>query len=247
MAHIKIENLSLSYPVIRVGSTIREAAVYGMTGGLIKRGPGISTVEAIRNLTMDIQSGDRIGLLGHNGAGKSTLLRTMAGIYQASSGTLDIDGRIGSMLDIGFGIDPEETGWENLRFVFNLIAEDRSKIPELIQEIADFTELGEFLYMPVRTYSAGMQMRLSFGIATASSPNILLMDEVIGAGDAGFYVKAEQRLQRIADTAEIIVLATHSLDLITSWCTKVAWLEKGEMLEFGPTEEIMKKYIAAVS
>lgn len=247
MSHIKIENLCLSYPVIRVGASLRQAAMSGMTGGLIKRGRDVSTVQAIRNLTMDIQSGDRVGLIGHNGAGKSTLLRVLAGIYRASSGHLDVEGQVGSMLDIGFGVDPEETGWENLRFIFDLIAEDRSQIPKLINEVAEFTELGEFLNMPVRTYSSGMQMRLSFGVATATSPNILLMDEVIGAGDASFYVKAEQRLQKIADTAEIIVLATHSIDLITSWCTKVAWMDKGELREFGPTEDVIANYIAATT
>lgn len=245
MAHIRLENLSLSYPVIRVGASLRRLAMSGMTGGLITQGRDVSTVAAISDMTLSIESGDRVGLIGHNGAGKSSLLRVLAGIYKPSSGTMDIEGRVGSLLDVGFGIDPEETGWENLRFVFDLIAKDRESIPELIEEVAEFTELGEFLSMPVRTYSSGMQMRLSFGIATAMLPSILLMDEVIGAGDASFYVKAEQRLQKITDTAEIIVLATHSIDLITSWCTKVVWMEKGRVVEFGPTEAVLERYIAA--
>lgn len=243
MARIEISNLSLSYPVIQVGASLRRVAMSGMTGGLIKRGRDISTIEAIRNLSLTIESGDRIGLIGHNGAGKSTLLRVLAGIYKPNSGVLNIEGRIGSLLDVGFGIDPEETGWDNLKFVFDMIAEDRTEIPALIDEVAEFTELGEFLSMPVRTYSAGMQMRLSFGIATAMSPNILLMDEVIGAGDASFYVKADERLQKLAQTSEILVLATHSADLITSWCNKVAWMEKGEIVQFGEAKEVIDNYL----
>lgn len=245
MAHIEIENLSLSYPVIKVGASLRQVAMSGMTGGLIKRGKDVSTVAAIHDVSLKIESGDRVGLIGHNGAGKSTLLRVLAGIYTPSSGRVEISGKVGTLLDLGFGIDPEETGWENLRFVFDLIAEDRSQIDSLIADVAEFTELGEFLSMPVRTYSAGMQMRLSFGIATAMSPNVLLMDEVIGAGDASFYVKAEQRLLSITETAEILVLATHSIDLINSWCTKVIWMDKGEIVEFGETEAVVKKYLEA--
>jgi ABC-2 type transport system ATP-binding protein len=244
MARIEVKNLSLAYPVVRVGASLRRVAMSGMTGGLIKRGRDISTVQAVQDLSMTIESGDRVGLIGHNGAGKSTLLRVLAGIYKPSSGILNVDGRIGSLLDIGFGIDPEETGWENLQFVFDMIAEDRNEIPALIEEVAEFTELGEFLNMPVRTYSTGMQMRLSFGIATAMSPSILLMDEVIGAGDASFYLKAEERLQKLAKTAEIIVLATHSIDLITSWCTKVAWMEKGEIVKFGEAQAVIDEYLA---
>lgn len=247
MARIELKNLSLTYPVVNVGASIRRAAMSGLTGGFIQRGRDVSLVEAIRDMTLTIQSGDRVGLVGHNGAGKSTLLRVLAGIYKPTKGAVSIEGRVGSLLDIGFGIDPEETGWQNLMFVFKMISRDVEQRTALIDDVAEFTELGEFLHMPVRTYSTGMQMRLSFGIATAMSPNILLMDEMISAGDASFYAKAQLRLQKMTESADILVLASHSTELIKSWCNKVAWLEKGEVRAFDHADMVLDEYMASVS
>ena len=247
MATIELTNLSLTYPVINVGASIRRVAMSGLTGGFIKRGRDVSMVQAIRNITLKIESGDRVGLIGHNGAGKSTLLRVLAGIYKPTTGLISIEGRIGSLLELGFGIDPEETGWQNLTFVFKMISLDAQQRAVLIEDVAEFTELGEFLHMPVRTYSTGMQMRLSFGIATALSPNILLMDEMISAGDASFYAKAEKRLQKMTDTADILVLASHSTDLIASWCNKAVWMEKGEVRAFDDVEIVMDEYLSSVT
>ncbi len=247
MASIELKNLSLTYPVVNVGASIRRAAMSGLTGGFIQRGRDVSLVEAIRDITLTIQSGDRVGLVGHNGAGKSTLLRVLAGIYKPTRGAVTIEGRVGSLLDIGFGIDPEETGWQNLMFVFKMISRDAEQRTALIDDVAEFTELGEFLHMPVRTYSTGMQMRLSFGIATATSPNILLMDEMISAGDASFYTKAQLRLQKMTESADILVLASHSTELIKSWCNKVAWLEKGEVRAFDHADTVLDEYMASVS
>jgi len=246
MASIELKDLSLTYPVVNVGASIRRAAMSGLTGGFIQRGRDVSLVEAIRDMTLTIQSGDRVGLVGHNGAGKSTLLRVLAGIYKPTRGAVSIEGRVGSLLDIGFGIDPEETGWQNLMFVFKMMSRDAEQRTALIDDVAEFTELGEFLHMPVRTYSTGMQMRLSFGIATAMSPNILLMDEMISAGDASFYAKAQLRLQKMTESADILVLASHSTELIKSWCNKVAWLEKGEVRAFDHADRVLDEYMASV-
>ena len=247
MARIDLKHLSLSYPVINVGASIRRVAISSMTGGLIQRGRDVSLVEAIRDITLTIQSGDRVGLIGHNGAGKSTLLRVLAGIYKPTQGTVSIEGRVGSLLDIGFGIDPEETGWQNLLFISKMMCRDAEQRASLIEDVAEFTELGEFLHMPVRTYSTGMQMRLSFGIATAMSPNILLMDEMISAGDASFYAKAQLRLQKMTESADILVLASHSTELIASWCNKVIWLQKGEVRAFGDAEKVLDDYSNSVN
>lgn len=247
MASIELKNLSLTYPVVNVGASIRRAAMSGLTGGFIQRGRDVSLVEAIRDVTLTIQSGDRVGLVGHNGAGKSTLLRVLAGIYKPTRGAVSIEGRVGSLLDIGFGIDPEETGWQNLIFVFKMMCRGAERRAALIDDVAEFTELGEFLHMPVRTYSTGMQMRLSFGIATAMSPNILLMDEMISAGDASFYAKAQLRLQKMTESADILVLASHSTELIKSWCNKVAWLEKGAVRAFDHADTVLDEYMASVS
>ena len=247
MARIELKNLFLNYPVINVGTSIRRAAMSGMTGGLIQRGRDVSVVEAIRDITLTMQSGDRVGLVGHNGAGKSTLLRVLAGVYKPTRGAVNIEGHIGSLLDIGVGIDPEETGWQNLMFVSKMMCRDAEQRAALIEDVAEFTELGEFLHMPVRTYSTGMQMRLSFGIATAMSPNILLMDEMISAGDASFYAKAQRRLQQMTESADIVVLASHSTELIKSWCNKVAWLEKGELRVFDDAGLVLDEYAASVN
>lgn len=204
-------------------------------------------VEAIRDITLTIESGDRVGLIGPNGAGKSTLLRVLAGIYKPSRGSISIKGSIGSLLDIGFGIDPEETGWQNLMFVFKMLSRNAEHRASLIEDVADFTELGDFLHMPVRTYSTGMQMRLSFGIATAMSPHILLMDEMISAGDASFYAKAQRRMRQMTDSADILILASHSPDLITSWCNKAVWLDKGEVRAFDAVEIVMDEYSSSVN
>jgi lipopolysaccharide transport system ATP-binding protein len=242
MARISLENVTLAYPAVRAGSSMRVEILKQMTGGLVESKSDLTQVKAIRSLSVEIRDGDRVGFVGHNGAGKSTLLKVMAGIYKPDSGRVTVEGKIGSLLDHGLGIDPEETGWENLRFYFNLFSEDHSQTDALALEVAEFTELGEFLNLPVRTYSAGMHMRLSFGLATAMKPTILLMDEVIGAGDAGFYVKAEDRLNKMAESAKIIVLATHSADLITSWCNKVVWMEKGTIKQIGTPDEILQPY-----
>lgn len=247
MAHIELKNLSLSYPVVNDGASFRRAVMSGMTGGVIKRGRDHSLIEALRGINLTIQSGDRVGLVGHNGAGKSTLLRVLAGIYKPTGGAVSIEGYVGSLLDIGFGIDPEETGWQNLRFVCKLMCSDVERQTAMINDIAEFTELGDFLDMPVRTYSAGMSMRLSFGIATATSANILLMDEVIGTGDASFYQKAEQRLHKVMAGADILVMATHSTHLISTWCNKAVWLDKGSLVASGEANAVLESYQNAVA
>lgn len=245
MARIEINNLSLTYPAIKHGSSLRNEIMQGIIGGILAREKNQSLIQinAINDLSFNFEDGDRVGLIGHNGAGKTTLLKAIAGIYQPSSGSIKIEGSVGTLFDHGLGIDPEETGRENILFYLRLSCPGVTDFRLMEQEVADFTELGEFLDLPVRTYSAGMKIRLTFGLATVISSSILLMDEVIGAGDAGFYKKAEQRLKKISDAARIIILATHSLDLIREWCNRVIWMEKGTIKLSGTTDEVVSEYV----
>lgn len=245
MACVEINNLTLTYPAIKHGSSLRNEIMQGVIGGVLarKNDESLIQINAINNFSFRFEDGDRVGLIGHNGAGKTTLLKAIAGIYRPTSGSIRIDGSIGTLFDHGLGIDPEETGRENILFYLRLSCPDVTDFRAMAQEVAEFTELGEFLDLPVRTYSAGMKIRLTFGLATVTSSSILLMDEVIGAGDAGFYIKAEQRLKKISDAARIIILATHSIDLIREWCQKVVWMEKGTIKLAGTTDDVIAEYL----
>jgi ABC-type polysaccharide/polyol phosphate transport system ATPase subunit len=181
-------------------------------------------------------------VIGHNGAGKTTLLRLIAGIYPPSNGTVHIDGKVYALLGSMMATNPDATGYENIRIAANLYGWPRAKLDEAVQDIEEFTELGEYLALPTRVYSAGMQARLSFAVGTAQSPDILVIDEGIGAGDARFQEKAEKRVKNFMSRAKIIVLASHSIALCRSVCSKVLVLEKGKQIFFGEIDEGLERY-----
>jgi ABC-type polysaccharide/polyol phosphate transport system ATPase subunit len=193
---------------------------------------------------MNIQAGDRVALIGSNGAGKTTLLRVMAGIYEPVSGTVTSRGRISPMFDIGLGIDQEISGYENIRLRGLILGLRPDEIEERMQDIIDFTELGDYLDIPVRTYSSGMMTRLTFAVATCFAPEILLMDEWIMAGDAGFISKAEHRIQRFVEKASIMVLASHSQAICRRFCNRGIWMETGQVRAIGPIDDILDQYAA---
>jgi ABC-type polysaccharide/polyol phosphate transport system ATPase subunit len=199
-------------------------------------------VDALTQISLHLQSGDRLGLIGHNGAGKSTLLRILAGIYEPSVGKVNINGSIGAMLDITLGMDPEATGYENIRIRGMILGLSKSEIEQIIPDIEEFTEMGSFLSMPVKTYSSGMTVRLAFAISTAIAPDILLMDEAIGAGDAHFMEKAQKRLENFVHQSEILVLASHSNAAIRQFCNKALWLEHGRVHMFDDVETVVSAY-----
>ena len=250
MANITVENLFLSYPVILERASIRKAVINTLLGGLISRTEDrskIITVDAIRGISFEISDGERVGLIGHNGAGKTSLLRVLATIYQPTSGLVKIKGQVESLIDVGFGLEPEETGRENIKFILTLLGKPQSELDAEVEEIINFTELGEFIDLPVRTYSTGMSTRLSFAIATNIQPEILLMDEVIGAGDLRFQEKAEKRIEEMTKRTKIIFLASHSEGLIKDWCNKVIWMEKGTIVDIGTPEEMWSGYIKSAT
>lgn len=201
------------------------------TGGRLgSNEQGRVVVRALRNICLDLNEGDRLGVVGHNGAGKSTLLRVISGVYEPIEGFLDIKGKVTSMIDLGLGMDGEATGIENIYLRGALLGFNRHWLSSKVSDIVDFAGLGDFIRMPLRTYSTGMQMRLAFSISTLAQPEILLMDEWLTVGDADFQEKAQQRLEEIIKKTSILVIATHSPELVQHVCNRVIRLERGALL-----------------
>ena len=260
MLQIIARNISMEFPVYDVrGRSLRHALVIDR---IVKRAPqktldivggeiicnerGQVVVKALNDLSFEINEGDRVGLLGHNGAGKTTLLRTLSGIFEPLHGELTVSGRVTPMFNLMDGVDMDSTGFEAIRSRAILLGLSQAEIAERTNDIAEFTELGDYLSMPVRTYSTGMMVRLSFAAATAIRPEILLMDEIIGAGDAYFIEKAQARLSEYLDTAGIIVIATHSMDIIRQMCNKAILLHKGHIIDIGEVEQVIESYDRAL-
>jgi ABC-type polysaccharide/polyol phosphate transport system ATPase subunit len=251
MTSIVLDRVCVEFPIYDSDRSLRKLLFRAGVGGVV-RNDGTRrnrlTIRALDNLSFELHEGDRLGLIGHNGAGKSTLLRVMSGSYRPSSGTIRISGEVASLLTLGVGFDVEDTGLENIYTSCLFYGMSPAQIRLKIAEIADFTELGEYLRMPVRTYSSGMQVRLSFAIATAIDPDILLLDEVLGAGDAQFMIKAERRIGQLMERASLMVLASHSNAVIHQLCNKAIFLRTGHIEEFGPVDTVIaayEKYVAA--
>lgn len=243
MSSIEIRNVHLDYPIVGMGNRSLKTHILGAaTGGLISSGESVAIVKALRDVSLSLTEGDRLGLVGHNGAGKSTLLKIMAGIYQPTSGFVRVNGRIVSTLNISLGMEPEATGFENIVIRGLLLGMKRTEIYQKLDEIAAFTELGEYLDLPVRIYSSGMATRLAFATVTAMDADILLMDEVIGTGDASFMDKAERRLNEFLNRSKIIVLASHSDSVIQRFCNKALLLEHGHVASGGSVDEVLSLY-----
>ncbi len=243
-AKIKFENVNLSYPIYEnTGSrSLKSTLLKIRVGGKINKKSKIPEVKALSDLTFELKDGDKLGLIGHNGAGKTTLMRAIAGIYTPNSGDYIIQGSVQCMLDVYMGLDPYLTGFENIKVRAVLMGIKKKDIPVLINDIAEFTELGDFLAIPVRTYSSGMQLRLAFALSTAVHADILAIDEVIGTGDASFRAKAEVRLTEFMHKAKIVLMSSHENEVIRKHCNKVMWLEHGKVKMLGETEEILNLY-----
>ena len=245
MAHVKLEHVSVDFPVFGAAKNLRLALIGGLTGGKIlpkSMQTKAVIVKAIEDISLELKSGDRIGLVGHNGAGKSTLLRVFAGVYQPTSGTIDIKGRITPLLNQTPGIENEDSGYENIITIGMLLGMSLVEITEKAPKIVEFSGLGDYIHLPIRTYSSGMQARLGFSICTALEPGVLLLDEGIGAADAQFAEKASKRVKDMIEQTEILVLASHSDALIESMCNRAALIHHGRLMELGPVDEVMKAY-----
>jgi lipopolysaccharide transport system ATP-binding protein len=226
---IAVTDLTIRFPVYGVDAkSLKKHLARVTVGGRL--GPsmaGATEVTAISHLNLELKAGDRLGLIGHNGSGKTTLLRALSGAYEPDEGTIDVHGRIAALLNLGLGIDPSATGYDNIRLRGRIAGLSAKEIDERMDEIAEFTGLGPFLAMPVKTYSAGMQARLAFSAATAVEADVLLMDEWISVGDADFQKLAHKRLLNLVERAGILVLATHDVDLLRLYCNKVMRMEGG--------------------
>lgn len=231
MAHIEFKNVFVDIPIYNARNrSLRNRLVQLATGGQLDTDAnGHVVVRALDNLNFTFNDGERVGIIGHNGAGKSTLLRVLSGVYAPTSGTVLVEGKVGSLIDIGLGIDPEFTGRENVYFRGRLLGISKAEIGSKIDEIIEFSELGNFFDMPLRTYSSGMHLRLAFAVSTLLRPEILLMDEWLSVGDHKFTHKAQERLKNLVDSSNILVIATHSRELILKTCTRVIWLEHGKI------------------
>jgi ABC-type polysaccharide/polyol phosphate transport system ATPase subunit len=215
-------------------------------GGQIGRGEtGRVVIKALDGISFELREGDRVGLLGHNGSGKTTLLRAMAGIYEPVSGAMRINGRTFPLFDVQLGMDPDATGVENIWMRGKLLGLNAQQINDAVDDIADFTELGEYLYMPMRTYSTGMMLRLAFAISTAITPEILILDEMIGTGDAAFIARADARLKGFLARAGILVIASHAMPILRQWCNQGMLLEHGKLVASGPLEDVIARYIGS--
>jgi len=226
---ISVTGLTIRFPVYGVDakSLKKHLARVTVGGRLGSSMAGATEVTAISNLNLELKAGDRLGLIGHNGSGKTTLLRALSGAYEPDEGAIDVHGRIAALLNLGLGIDASATGYDNIRLRGRIAGLSSKEIDERMDEIAEFTGLGPFLAMPVKTYSAGMQARLAFSAATAVEADVLLMDEWISVGDTDFQKLAHKRLLNLVERAGILVLATHDVDLLRLYCNKVMRMEGG--------------------
>lgn len=229
---ITANNIAVDFPIYNSPHrSLKKNLMKLATGGRISSdaGGGVS-VRALDGVSFELSEGERLGLTGHNGSGKSTLLRVLAGVYEPIGGILDVRGRIASLLDISIGMDSESTGLENILLRGLLLGLSKEEIRRKTDEIIEFSELGDFIELPVRTYSSGMSMRLSFSIATCVDADILLMDEWLSVGDSDFVKKAEDRLKSLVRKTPILVMASHSPEILKEVCTKVIRLESGRIV-----------------
>lgn len=245
MTMIMLDEVSVDYPVFGAdGESLKKTLTAAATGGRIGRGTGITVVEALRHVTLELRDGDRLGVVGHNGSGKSTLLQTLAGVYPPTRGSYIHSGSIASLVNPMLGIEREATGFENIMIRGLVLGMNRRMIRQLTPEIAEFSGLGDYLHMPVHTYSTGMLMRLAFSITTSIRADILLMDEWLSVGDAEFRQQAEERIRALVSQSGILVIASHSAELIARECTRVIELAHGLVVR---DEAIAAAYPAASS
>lgn len=233
MSLIQLTDLSVDYPIPHLQNRSLIGAMRNMTvGGAITDGPN-PFVRAVNGITLTLNDGDRLGILGGNGAGKTTLLKAMAGILPPTEGRVRVEGRISPLISLFLGLDGESTGYENIRIRGNLMGFTEDQIEEKILSIAEFTELGDYLHLPLKTYSSGMRMRLTFAASTSFDPDVLLLDEWLGTGDADFRDKAAKRLRTLIDDAGIFVFASHARALHQQISNKGAVLNRGQLVFFG--------------
>jgi ABC-type polysaccharide/polyol phosphate transport system ATPase subunit len=242
MTSLVLDDVCVDFPIYGSQRSLRRVLFDRATGAFVQRENDRVTIKALRNISFTLTEGDRLALVGHNGAGKSTLLKTIAGVYQPVHGRILVSGTITPLFDVLPGIDPEDSGHENIRTAGMLFGMSRGQIERIMPDIEQFSELGEYMGLPVRTYSTGMTTRLGFAFATAMDPGILLLDEGIGAGDARFAERAGKRMEDFIGRSRIVVFASHSNALVERMCNKAALMQGGRMLAIGGVKDILERY-----
>lgn len=243
MVSIDTYNACVDFPIFDAKSRSLKKAFLGAAGGAIGRNADNTVVvEALKEVNLHLKEGDRIGLVGHNGAGKSTLLRLLSGIYEPTRGSAVVEGRVAPIFDLGVGMDPEVSGYENIVIRGLFLGESKRSMEKKMDEIAEFSELGDYLAMPLRTYSSGMRVRLALGVVTSIEPEILLLDEGLGAIDSSFMEKARVKLQELVSKSGILVFASHSNEFLAQLCDSALWVNHGEIKSCGPVDEIVGQY-----
>jgi ABC-type polysaccharide/polyol phosphate transport system ATPase subunit len=246
MPHVSLDHTNVDFTIYQMSArswrhTLFRAAVGGVVG--TSGTSGRVVIKALQDISLELRSGCRLALMGHNGAGKTTLLRTLAGIYHPTAGRIEVEGRRVPLFDIGLGLDEEATGYENIKLRGLLLGFNSEEIANKTQEIADFSGLGSFLDLPVRTYSSGMLMRLMFSIAVSIEADILLMDEWIAVGDQDFIQHANDRLNALIDRSHILVFASHDTHLLQALCNRAVVLDSGRIVFDGPIRAGVAHYL----
>lgn len=242
MAFIKLTDVTIDIPVLDAHRSFRSGIASKFTGGKIQHNQKKVVVRALYRMNLNVAPGDRVGIIGHNGAGKSTLLRVAAGIYQPTGGIVERQGRVTTLFNPSVGMDMDDTGYHNIINIAAFIGVSRRQIRSKIDDIVEFCELGEFIDLPVRIYSSGMMVRLGFAVATATEPELLIMDEGIGAGDARFADKAQARLDKFFARTNTMLFASHSTDQIRKLCNRAIILEHGSLIFEGDVETAINEY-----
>jgi ABC-type polysaccharide/polyol phosphate transport system ATPase subunit len=244
---LSLNNVTVAYPI---NITARQQSLFAKTvtkmsfGQIGKRGSTETFVMALRDININVTEGARIGLVGRNGSGKSTLLKTLAGIITPQKGLRTVNGTIGCVLNLGSGLEVDRSGLENIKLIARLYGMNGAEYRNAVEDAAEFTELGPYLDFPVRTYSSGMTARLCFSIATARHSDIMLIDEVIGTGDAHFVAKAVARVKAICEKSGAVVIASHDPGVLSSFCTDALWLDSGVVKSAGSLENVWSAYSA---
>ncbi|MEO8401131.1 MAG: ABC transporter ATP-binding protein [Gammaproteobacteria bacterium] len=240
MSLVRLQNVNLHYSSLAYRETSLKAHVFKMLG--FKQKKSLPNVHALKDINLEIKAGERIALIGHNGAGKSTLLKTIAGLYPISSGQREVKGEIRALFELHLGFESEATGRENILYRGLLLGQSPKQMRAFSDDIIAFTDIGAFIDYPIKTYSAGMLVRLAFAISTAIPGDLLLLDEVIGAGDADFLAKSRLRINQLINNAEMMVLATHDFSTMRALCNRALVIHHGNMLFDGNVEEAIEHY-----
>lgn len=243
MACVEVENVSLTYPIYGTNARSFKATLLNLaTGGRLERGDKSVIVEALKGVSFKLEKGDRLALLGHNGAGKSTLLKVLANIYEPTKGVVNVKGRTNCLFDIMMGMDHELNGYENITLRSLILGLSKQEVRKIIPQVEEFAELGDYMKMPIKSYSSGMKVRLAFGLITHVFSEVLLIDEIVNVGDAKFIEKATAQMYKLINQSEFMVLSTHDTHIVKKLCNKALLLENGALKYMGGVEEALTMY-----